>query len=128
MIVLDTHAWLWLRSDPARLSDGTRAAIAAADGLGVCTISCWELGMLVRAGRVRLDRDARTWIRQALAFERMAAIPLTADAAVTAALLPDHFPGDPADRIIYATALGLGARLVTRDERISSFDPPRTLW
>ncbi len=84
--------------------------------------------MLVRAGRIRMDRDARTWIRQALASERLEAIPLTAVAAVTAALLPAGFPGDPADRIIYATALGLGARLVTRDERISSFDRLRTLW
>jgi len=128
VIVLDTHAWLWMQADPARMSDPARAAIETADRIGVCTISCWEIAMLVRAGRIRMDRDARTWIRQALASERLEAIPLTAVAAVTAALLPAGFPGDPADRIIYATALGLGARLVTRDERISSFDPPRTLW
>jgi len=128
VILLDTHAWLWLTSDSARLSDAARAAAETADRIGVCTISCWEIGMLVTAGRIRIDRDARLWMRQALLAERLEAIPLTAEIAISAALLPEGFPGDPADRIIYAAALDLGARLVTKDRRIRSFDPQRALW
>jgi len=40
----------------------------------------------------------------------------------------DGFPGDPADRIIYATALDLGVRLVTRDAAIAGYDPARAVW
>lgn len=128
VIVLDTHAWLWWVADPARISQPARTAIEHADAVGVCTISCWEVAMLARSGRIRLDRDTRLWIRQALAAERIAALPLTAEIAVSAALLPSDFPGDPADRIIYATAAGHGVPLITKDERISSFDTGRALW
>lgn len=128
MIVIDTHAWLWLTSDPGRLSVTARAAVKGADSIGVCTISCWEVGMLVVAGRIRIDRDLRRWIRLALAANEITPIPLTAEIAVSAALLPSAFPGDPADRIIYVTAVAHGVPLITKDERMSAFDPQRTIW
>jgi PIN domain nuclease of toxin-antitoxin system len=52
VIVLDTHAWIWWRTDPARLSNTAEQAIAEADALGLSSISVWELGMLVRRGRI----------------------------------------------------------------------------
>jgi len=55
-------------------------------------------------------------------------VPLTAEIAVSAALLPREFQGDPADRIIYAAAVDLSVPLVTKDQRITSFDPRRTIW
>jgi PIN domain nuclease of toxin-antitoxin system len=40
------------------------------------------------------------------------------------------FPGDPADRLIYATAIEQGVRLVTKDRRLRAHRHPRplTLW
>jgi PIN domain nuclease of toxin-antitoxin system len=38
------------------------------------------------------------------------------------------FPGDSADRIIYATALECGTRLVSQDSNITKFDPARIVW
>jgi PIN domain nuclease of toxin-antitoxin system len=128
VIVLDTHAWIWWRSDPSRLSGAAARAIAEADALGLCSISVWELGMLVRRGRISLDREVRTWTGQALAEHRLAVIAPDAGVALEAALLDDTFPGDPADRLIYATARSAGARLVTRDERIARFDAARVVW
>ncbi len=128
MILLDTHAWLWLTADPTRLSPSARTAVTTADRIGVCTISCWEIGMLVSAGRIRIDRDLRRWTRQALAADHVEVVPLTAEIAVSAALLPREFSGDPADRIIYAAAVDLSVPLVTKDQRITSFDPRRTIW
>ena len=43
-------------------------------------------------------------------------------------MLDDPFPGDPADRMIYATARAEGADLVTRDRRLRDYDPRGTLW
>lgn len=128
MILLDTHAWLWLTADPTRLSPSARTAVTTADRIGVCTISCWEIGMLVSAGRIRIDRELGRWIRQALAADHVEVVPLTAEIAVSAALLPREFSGDPADRIIYAAAVDLSVPLVTKDQRITSFDPRRTIW
>jgi len=129
VIVLDTHAWLWWLAEPSKLSPAARHAIDDAETIGVSAISAWELAMLVRRGRISLDRDVATWVRQALAPRRVTAHPLTADVAIAAGLLDaDRFPGDPADRFIYATAQAHRARLVTRDEQIRAFDARVAVW
>lgn len=85
--------------------------------------------MLAVRGRVSLDREVGTWVRQALAQERVESLAPSQEIAVAAALLdPKRFPGDPADRLIYATARSLGATLITRDAPIRAFDPALTLW
>ncbi len=85
--------------------------------------------MLVVRGRISLDRDVATWVRQALAQERSESLAPSQEVAVAAALLdPKRFPADPADRLIYATARALGATLITRDAAIRAFDPELTLW
>lgn len=128
MIVLDTHAWIWWRTEPGRLSTSAARALSSADSLGLSSISVWELGTLVRCGRISLDRDIGKWVRQALADPRLAVLAPNAEVALAAALLDDSFPGDPADRLIYATAYRAGARLVTRDNRVRHFDPARVVW
>lgn len=129
MIVLDTHAWLWWLSAPEKLSDTAANAIERAPRIGVSTLSAWELAMLSSRGRIALDREVSTWVGQGLAGERVEPLAPSAQVAVTAGLLDaDHFPGDPVDRLIYATARSLGATLVTRDRAIRAFDPQGTLW
>jgi PIN domain nuclease of toxin-antitoxin system len=129
VIVLDTHAWLWWVAEPGRLSPAARRAIDDADAIGVCTMSAWEVAMLVQRGRISLDREVATWVRQALARERIEVLPPSADVAVAAGLLDrERFPGDPVDRLIYATARANRAALVTRDERIRGFDDRVVVW
>jgi PIN domain nuclease of toxin-antitoxin system len=128
VIVLDTHAWIWWRADPGRLSEPAARAITAAERIGVSSISVWELAMLVRRGRLSLDRDVARWVHQALAGERVALLCPGADVALAAALLDDSFPGDPADRLIYAAARHADAALVSRDARIARFEPARVVW
>jgi PIN domain nuclease of toxin-antitoxin system len=128
MIVLDTHVWLWWISDETRLSQRALAAIESAESIGVSAASCWEVATLQRIGRIALDVDVAGWVRRALAQERVMAVPITETDAVAAGQLPEGFGGDPADRMIFATALRLSALLVTRDERLRRFDPDRTIW
>jgi PIN domain nuclease of toxin-antitoxin system len=129
VIVLDTHVWLWWSAEPARLSPAARRAIDEAEMVGVSAVSAWEVAMLVRRRRISLDRDVRTWIRQALAPARVAVQPLGSEAAVAAGLLEERdFPGDPADRFIYATAVAARAKLVTADKAIRAFDAHGAIW
>jgi PIN domain nuclease of toxin-antitoxin system len=129
VIVLDTHAWLWWIAEPSKLSRAARRAIDDAETIGVCAISAWEVATLVRRRRISLDRDVATWVRQALASARVTPQPLTHEVAVAGGMLDgDAFPGDPADRFIYATARAHRVPLVTRDERIRSFDARNTVW
>ena len=84
--------------------------------------------MLVAKSRLRLDRPVDRWVRQALARSGLRAVPLAPSIATAAGMLDDPFPGDPADRMIYATARAEGADLVTRDRRLRDYDPRATVW
>ena len=74
--------------------------------------------MLHAKGRIRLSRDVRSW-RARLLRDGLVEIPADGDIALLANELKD-FHGDPADRIIVATALG-GHTLITADRRILSW-------
>lgn len=128
MIVVDTHAWYWWLALPERLSRRARAALVRAQSIVVSPLSCYEVAVLVGRGRIELDRPIHDWLRQAMAAEGTVVAELHPAAALAAAELGPAFPGDPIDRIIYATAVDLDARLVTNDQRLRDADPERTLW
>lgn len=69
-----------------------------------------------------------TWLQELAADVRT--VPVSPAIAATAAALPSTFPGDPVDRVIYATAIEQGWPLVTRDERMRAHPYPRkiTIW
>jgi PIN domain nuclease of toxin-antitoxin system len=129
VIILDTHAWLWWVVSAERLSEAAREAIDRTSRIGVPTIACFEVGTLAARARIRVKRPVDEWIRQALAHPRVEEVPLSAEIAIQAAALDrDAFPGDPADRIVYATALAIGAPLLSADRAIKAFDPARVVW
>lgn len=128
MIVLDTHVWLWFRSAPTLLAAGARDVIAG-ETLAVSSISCWEVATLSRLGKIELDRDIDAWIGRALAeAPSVSAIAVSREIAVAAGQLGSAFPGDPADRIIFATAVTQKCSLVTKDGRLQSYAPALTVW
>ena len=131
MIVLDTHAWLWWLSTPAQLSPGARKAVdgAAAEGeVAVSSISTWEVAVLVKKGRLEFTMPVEDWIAMSEALPFLRFIPVDNRIALRATTLPGHLYDDPADRIIVATAMSLGATLVTKDEKIRKSAHLKTLW
>jgi PIN domain nuclease of toxin-antitoxin system len=75
----------------------------------------------VAKGRLSMSCSVQSWVRQALALPGVQLAPLSPDIALESAALPSVFHGDPADRIIVATARIFDARLVTRDEKILTY-------
>ena len=128
MIVLDTHTWLWYATESDKLSKQAKNKVNRADALGVHPVSCWEMAMLSSSGRIKLNVDITRWIGHALERPKIELLPFTPGAAIRAAGLGGSFPGDPADRFIVATALELGAPLVTKDQRIMDWGHVQTIW
>jgi PIN domain nuclease of toxin-antitoxin system len=129
MIVLDTHALVWLAVSPERLSDRARESIAGEDDCAISTISAQEIAFLVMRRRIELDRPVARWIADVLRVHEVRALAPTVSIAVRAGSLEaDAFPGDPADRLIYATAVEHGSRIASADRRMHAADPARVVW
>ena len=126
--MLDTHAWIFLADDPRRIGKAARRAIAKADRIGVAAVSLWELALLVEKGRLSLDRELLPWMQDALADPRIELLPLTPAVVVAAHQLRGALDGDPGDRIITATALIEGAKLLTKDIRITESGIVPVVW
>jgi PIN domain nuclease of toxin-antitoxin system len=122
VLLLDTHALVWLVMDSPRL--GTLARRRAARGAHVSAISFWELEMLAQAGRIRLGMSVSE-ARDVVLRTNVSEVPIDGVIAMTAARLGMH--GDPGDRFIVATALTHGATLMTTDEKIQSMKSIRTV-
>jgi PIN domain nuclease of toxin-antitoxin system len=116
---VDTHVLVWLFGDPDRLSGRALATIESADRVLISPITWWEIALLARDDRIRLDRPIGHWISLVMDDARSATAPLTPEAAAWAGGLGrDGFPGDPSDRMIYATARELRVPLVSKDDRL----------
>jgi PIN domain nuclease of toxin-antitoxin system len=124
-VLLDTHVVHWWSSEPERVSRPARQALETADELLVAAVSWYELAWLARHGRIALDVPIRSWLEDLSTQGRT--VGLSPAIAETAVALPDSFPGDPADRQIYATAIEHGVKLLTKDKGITEHDKPRSL-
>ncbi len=123
-LLLDTCAVIWIaQGDPLREPAASELPEACERGIPllVSPITAWEVGMLVAKGRMALALDPDLW------FDRFCDLPGVTLAAmppsvlVASTTLPSQPPGDPADRILIATARAFGYVLVTRDEKILDY-------
>ena len=124
-ILMDTHIWIWLMEGNPVL-EGTRALalIERAAGTGllhVSAISVWEIGMLESKSRITFNVPGMEWIERALALPGLRLVPLSPGIAVESTRLPGKFHGDPADRIIAATARVKDIILITKDRKILEY-------
>ena len=127
-LLLDTHVLHWTTAEPERVSAAARDAMRGAGEVAVAAITWLELAQLAHRGRIEVKTPVRAWLDDLARRVRTVAIsPAIADTAVS---LGRSFPGDPADRLIYATAIETGWRLVTKDGAIRGDDGERrlTIW
>lgn len=122
LLLLDTHCWLWAQLGLIqRLSRAALEAIRSAESEGnlrVSVISIWELAMLEQRGRVALPMNVRTWVDQALSKPGITVAQLTPEIMIESVHLPGEMHGDPADRMLVATARVQGATLLSKDEQL----------
>jgi PIN domain nuclease of toxin-antitoxin system len=129
MILLDTHALIWLAFEPAKLSKPAREVIhesARTEGLGISAITLWEAAWLVTHRRVDFTGTAEAFLDEI--SSRTAVFPITSQIAILANQLPSTYPGDPSDRLIGATALAEGIPLITKDRSIRNCKQIKTVW
>jgi len=131
MIVLDTHVLVWWLAAPSNLSAKARRFVnssAAKGQVSVSTISLFEIATLVRSGRLKLGVDLASWFDALQLLPDIKMEPVSSDIARVAGEFEEPFPGDPADRLIAATAIVTKAKLVTADQKIRQVSVVETIW
>ncbi|MBU3666634.1 MAG: type II toxin-antitoxin system VapC family toxin [Chthoniobacterales bacterium] len=121
-VLLDSHVWIWWLTGQKDLPARKRQLLdrLAQEGAPpfLAAISLWEAQMLYRKGRLRLEMDFPLWLSQASDPSVVHVLPLDTSVVLALDKLPERFHGDPADRIIVATAKAHGLELVTEDRSI----------
>lgn len=120
-VLLDTHVWVWWLTRGSRLSRVERDMLDAEAGRGkvfLSAISLWEAQMLHAKGRLELPLAFSDWLERAAAPRMLSLVPLDVGVVLALGKLPPSFHGDPADRLIVATARAHALPLATHDANI----------
>ncbi len=131
MITVDTHVILWDALQPEMLSEKAKEAIEKAnqtDGLFFCSISLWEIAMLIRKKRIEVNVPYRELVQLLLSCNKYVFQEITPEIAQLSTTLPDTINSDPADRIIAASSLITKTPLVTADENLRKSGLLQTIW
>jgi PIN domain nuclease of toxin-antitoxin system len=130
LILLDTHAVIWLTAEPSRLSPAARAAIdrarEAEEPLAVCDVTLLELATLKRKGRLGISISLEALLHEI--ETHFVVLPISGRACALCVTFPAAYPNDPADRIIGATSVVEGAPLITADRQIRESKVVHTIW
>lgn len=123
-VLLDTCAIIYLaQGNLSSQAANLLVNAALAGGVYVSPVSAWEIGLLSRPGRPGLQflPNATIWFQNILARPAIRLIELSPEVAIAASSLPEPLHGDPADRLLIATARDLGVPLMTSDGRIVQY-------
>jgi len=119
VILLDTHILIWLLIAPEKLPPKGRKAILAARKVGplaLSAISLWEIAWLAENKRIEIDVSVESFVKKCASYVQVFAI--SPEIAARSVQFPNSYPKDPQDRIIGATAIVEGIRLLTLDTQI----------
>ena len=130
MILLDTHAAVWMSTDKSLLSPAAASLIRdtsrAGEGVCIASSTLWEIAMITAKGGFRLPGTLGDYLRH---LESMfVVLPITAAIAERAVQFSQEYPRDPTDRLIGATAVAHELRLVTKDEKIRVTGEVQCIW
>ena len=128
MILLDTHAFIWLASNSRNLSAKAKHLITAnASRLHISVVSAWEISILVRKGRLELPLSPEQYVEEAIEHLSLLEIPLTREIAQRSVMLPD-IHNDPFDRVLVAQCLSKPFTLISADKLIAQYPGIHVVW
>jgi PIN domain nuclease of toxin-antitoxin system len=120
--LLDTHVWLWLQTQPERVSDDVRDRLGDGSAqLLLSAASSWEIAIKHALGKLPLPEPPKTYVPSRMRHDSVDGLPVTHAHALHVATLPPHH-GDPFDRLLVAQSQLEDIPLVTADPRITRYD------
>lgn len=121
MIILDTCALIFDALTPERLTVRAKKAMDKAEHknkLFCCDISLWEVAMLIQKKRLDPGVEVPIFLQLMLSARCIQVLPINLEIAAISCGPVLHHHGDPADRLIAATAIHHRAQLITSDKKL----------
>jgi PIN domain nuclease of toxin-antitoxin system len=125
-VLIDTHVWAWVLTDPERLPVRTARLLDQADEVRISPVSIYEIAQKVRLGKWPEMVKSMDQLDHELDDQGVVIAPLTPQIALLAGRL-DWPHRDPFDRMIAATALHGGDILISADTVFDAL-PIRRVW
>jgi PIN domain nuclease of toxin-antitoxin system len=120
--LLDTHIWLWLQSDPGRLSNELVDALADEQNqILLSAASSWEISIKYALGKLPLPEPPHRYVPDRMRRSGTTGLPVEHSHALAVAELP-MIHSDPFDRLLIVQARSLSLTLVTADRRMAEYD------
>jgi PIN domain nuclease of toxin-antitoxin system len=121
-LLLDTHCWLWLESDPERFSASVKRRLeAGGTELWLSSASVWELAIKIRLGKLELPEPLEKYVPVRLRRSAIGSLPVRLEHALEIAALPPHH-NDPFDRMLIAQARCERLTLLSADRAFDRYD------
>lgn len=126
-LLLDTHAFIWWDSDPAKLSPAAHSAcVSAANSLVLSAASIWEMAIKQHLGKLKLRLPLSELVDAQSTGNGLEILPVAAAHVYALERLPGHHK-DPFDRLLIAQAVQERAVIVSADAAFAQY-PVELCW
>jgi PIN domain nuclease of toxin-antitoxin system len=119
-ILLDTHVFLWLHTDPERLGEHLTLLEDRRSELLISAVSSWEIAIKYGLGQLALPEPPERYVPERLRLMDAKPLAIEHTHALAVAGLP-RLHRDPFDRLLIAQALLLDVPIVTADSQIGQY-------
>ncbi len=121
-LLLDTHVWLWLQTEPDRLGPTTLGMLAdTGNELLLSAASSWEIAIKYGLGKLALPEPPTVYVPERMRRSGVGALPVSHPHTLAVAALPPHHR-DPFDRLLVAQANLENLTFVTADPAFGRYD------
>jgi PIN domain nuclease of toxin-antitoxin system len=125
-LLLDTHVFLWLQTEPERLGEHLHLVEDRRNDLLVSAASSWEIAIKYQLGKLPLPEPPERYVPHRVRAIGAHAIAVEHSHALAVANLP-ALHRDPFDRLLVAQALSLELTLLTADPAVADYPAPTIL-
>jgi PIN domain nuclease of toxin-antitoxin system len=119
-VLLDTHVFLWLQTEPERLAVHLPVVEDPRNQLLVSAVSSWEIAIEYGLGRLPLPEPPERYVPERLRVIGAQALAIEHTHALAVAALP-HLHRDPFDRLLVAQAGLLDVPILTADPQVVQY-------
>ncbi len=121
-LLLDTHIFLWLNSNPEKLSSDIHDACSnSGNQLYLSIVSPWEIQIKQQLGKLRLHSQLSDMLETQVKQNELNILPIKLEHIYALNDLPHHHK-DPFDRLLISQTEIESMILVTVDKKIGQYD------